>query len=103
MFGRRRFLQSLGAFAASGLVPARAQARFATYPFTLGVASGYPSPSGVVLWTRLTGELGPASIPVRWEVASDDAFHSVVFSGETTAEQAWAHSARVEVRGLEPD
>jgi phosphodiesterase/alkaline phosphatase D-like protein len=27
--------------------------RFSNYPFSLGVASGDPSPDGVVLWTRL--------------------------------------------------
>ncbi len=30
-----------------------ARARFASYPFTLGIASGDPTPDGVVLWTRL--------------------------------------------------
>ena len=50
------------------------------YPFTLGVASGQPSPKGFVLWTRLApvplapdglgGVSGPAS--VRWEVAADE-------------------------------
>ena len=27
--------------------------KFKQYPFTLGVASGDPSPDGIVLWTRL--------------------------------------------------
>jgi alkaline phosphatase D len=103
MFDRRRFLQTLGAAAASGVLPAWSQPRFASYPFSLGVASGYPSPSGVVLWTRLTGDLGPASIPVRWQLASDEGMLAIVVSGEITAEQQWAHSTRVEVQGLDPD
>jgi alkaline phosphatase D len=30
-----------------------ADVRFTDDPFTLGVASGYPEPNAVVLWTRL--------------------------------------------------
>ncbi len=103
MFDRRRFLQTSTALLLSNSFSACAQARFTTYPFTLGVASGYPSPDGVVLWTRLMGELDPAAIPVRWEVAADESMKLIVLSGETTAEPAWAHSVHVEVRGLEPD
>ena len=34
----------------------RARPAFTGYPFTLGVASGEPVSSGVVLWTRLAPE-----------------------------------------------
>jgi len=105
MIGRRRFLEVLAALGVSQALPTCATDRkvsFDSYPFTLGVASGYPSPSGVVLWTRLMG-LEPLEIPVRWEVAADEAMRQVIFSGNTTADPAWAHSARVEVQGLEPD
>ena len=95
MFTRRRFLQSLGVLA----VP---KFEILGNPFSLGVASGYPSPDGVVLWTRLMG-VEPVSLPLRWEVAADEAMKSIVLSGTATAEPAWAHSAHVEVRGLEPD
>jgi alkaline phosphatase D len=94
MFTRRRFLQGLGALAVSPRL--RAQ----TYPFALGVASGYPAPSGVTLWTRLEGLL-PA-VPVKWEVARDEAMRQVVSSGETLALPEWAHSVHVDVQGLEP-
>jgi alkaline phosphatase D len=93
---RRRFLKHLGALGVSAALP-----KFGAYPFGLGVASGYPSAESVVLWTRLTGELGPLAIPVRWEIAADEAMKSVVFSGITDAEPAWAHSVHVEVSGLE--
>jgi alkaline phosphatase D len=98
MFDRRRFLQSLGALAVSPAVP-----RFNSYPFSLGIASGYPSPGSVVLWTRLTGELDPLAIPVRWEVAADESMRSIVLSGEANADPAWAHAVHVEVQGLDPD
>src|SRR3954447_19378378 len=103
MFQRRRFLQSLATLAAAAAVPRAAISGFKAYPFTLGVASGYPSATSVVLWTRLMGDLDPAPIPVRWEISSDEAMKSVVRSGSISADPAWAHSARVEVQGLEPD
>jgi alkaline phosphatase D len=97
MFTRRRFLQSLGALA----VPTRLHAQ--TFPFALGVASGYPSADSVVLWTRLTGVLDPLAVPVRWEIAADEAMKTIVMSGTAQAEPAWAHSVHVQVRGLVPE
>jgi alkaline phosphatase D len=96
MFTRRRFLQSLGALAVS------TRTAVAADPFSLGVASGYPSPDGVVLWTRLMG-VDPVALSLRWEIAADEAMKFIVLSGTATAEPAWAHSAHVEARGLEPD
>ena len=94
MFTRRRFLQGLGALAASPQLQAQDN------PFALGVASGYPTPASVVLWTRLLGVGEPR---VRWEVAADEAMRKVVLHGETDADPAWAHSVHVEVEGLQPD
>ncbi|MDX1374368.1 MAG: alkaline phosphatase D family protein [Burkholderiales bacterium] len=74
------------------------------------MASGYPWPRGVVLWTRLItdfeqgdGGLGTAAIPVRWEIAADDAMRRIVASGTAAASPEWAHAVHVEVKGLEPD
>jgi alkaline phosphatase D len=95
MFTRRRFLQGTAALAVSPLLYAQGN------PFSLGVASGYPLPSGVTLWTRLMG--AASSIPVKWEVATDESMKSVVISGSATAEPEWAHSVHVDVQGLEPE
>src|SRR5512134_1390275 len=105
MIARRRFLQALAAAAVSPALPSSAQppARFASNPFALGVASGYPHPGGMVLWTRLLGDFGPQDVAVRWEVGEDEAMRKIVASGSALAEGAWAHSARVEPKGLEPD
>jgi len=105
MTDRRRFLQALAAAGVSRALPGCAQARprFASYPFGLGVASGYPHPGGMVLWTRLTGELAPLALPVRWEVAADESMAKVVATGDAVAEPDWAHSLRVDAKGLEPD
>jgi alkaline phosphatase D len=98
MYTRRAFLKALGALGAAHALPS-----FAANPFSLGVASGYPSPDGVVLWTRLGAVLDPVPVPVRWEIAADEAMKSIIFSGETTADAAWAHSVHVEVKGLSPE
>jgi len=74
------------------------------FPFELGVASGEPAADGVVLWTRLLdlpGDPG-AGLPVRWEVATDDSFRSIVRRGEAAALAELGHSVHVEVEGLEP-
>ncbi len=76
--------------------------------FTLGVASGDPTPDGFVLWTRLAplplqgGGMPPEPVPVRWQVASDEKMTNMVAEGTTTATPGLAHSVHVEVGGLAP-
>ena len=96
---RRRFLTvagtAAGAVAVTQLPFAKARTappRFTGYPFTLGVASGDPTPNGVVLWTRLApapldpqGGMPDKAIPVQWEVAKDENFTQVVARGEEQA------------------
>ncbi|MEX2197972.1 MAG: alkaline phosphatase D family protein [Burkholderiales bacterium] len=101
MTDRRTFLQALAAATVSPALPACAQPRFAADPFALGVASGYPHPGGMVLWTRLVG-VDPVAVPVRWEIASTRSMRNIVAAGSTYADPQWAHSVRVEPQGLEP-
>jgi len=70
--------------------------------FALGVASGSPTASSVVLWTRLSGDMAEAEVPVAWEVAADERFTQIVARGEEPARAADAHSVHLEVRGLQP-
>ena len=63
MTDRRRFLQATTALGLAGLVPGVASA--SAYPFTLGVASGYPLSDGMVLWTRLAPEPAAADGGLR--------------------------------------
>ncbi len=113
-FDRRKFLQALAAAGLYAAADARAQPsakpRFAADPFSLGVASGYPLPSGMVLWTRLAprpdedgGGMGRAIVPVRWEVAKDEAMRDIVASGSAEAAPEWGHSVHAEPQGLAPD
>ena len=112
---RRRTLLRMAATLAAGALlspplvrPARAQSRFNSDPFTLGVASGSPRPDSVVLWTRLApgplagGALPPENIELKWEVARDEHFRDIVRRGTALATPELAHSVRAEVMGLEP-
>jgi len=80
------------------------------YPFQLGVASGDPTPTGVVLWTRLAplpfvpgGGMPARAVPVEWQVARDERFRHVVRDGTSWALPELAHSVHVQVDGLRPD
>jgi alkaline phosphatase D len=67
-------------------------------PFTLGVASGDPDSTGVVLWTRLMGGL-TGDVEVVWLVEGE---HGLVAAGTATATDDDAHSVHVLVEGLQP-
>lgn len=102
---RRSFLAGAGALWLPSM--ARAQAPLAAEPFGLGVASGQPRATGVVLWTRLMAADPSATlagpVPVQWTIAEDERLQTVVRSGEAVAEARWAHSLHVEVEGLRPN
>ena len=112
---RRDFLADLARLAAlTAVVPndwrVTLRPRFADDPFTLGVASGDPTPGGAVLWTRLAprpldpdGGMLTAKAAVDWEVAEDDRFAKVVQKGRATAAIELGYSVHVDVTGLQPD
>ncbi len=83
--------------------------KYQDYPFTLGVASGDPSPNSVVLWTRLAPNptlgvsMPPINVPVQWQVAKDKKMGQIIATGEVIATPELAHSVRVVVNRLEPN
>ncbi|MGW5362815.1 alkaline phosphatase D family protein [Actinopolymorpha pittospori] len=115
--GRRTLLLGgLGGIAAGSLVASPQSAYAAPKPaavkdpFTLGVASGDPSPDGFVLWTRLArnplaedglGGMAYKPIEVEWQVATDERFRRIVQADTVTAYPQAAHSVHVEVNGLD--
>ena len=115
---RRTFLVTAGLVAGAVTVPSRAAAHAAPRsrslpadPFTLGVASGDPDHDGFVLWTRLAlqplaedglGGMPSRTLPVRWEVATDERFRHIVRRGTAVARPEAAHSVHVELNGLQP-
>lgn len=94
----RRCLAVPGAAAAARLHPAGETA--SGEEFAHGVASGDPDVDRVVLWTRVSGATGDAS--VRWTVTEDAAMRSVVTSGEAVAGPGSDHTLHVDVTGLAP-
>lgn len=90
-------------------LPALSKVAVPSYPFALGVASGSPLPSSVVLWTRLISDPLAAqafsvhAVGVRWEVAEDEGFKRIAAKGTTTATPELAHSVHIDVKGLQPD
>ena len=114
--GSRRDFLRVGGSAAGlimlGTLPATrsdAQRRIPDFPFTLGIASGDPTSTGVVLWTRLApdplrgGGMPAQRVRVRWELADDEQFSRIVQRGDVLALPELAHSVHVEVEGLAPD
>ena len=112
---RRIFLTDLSRYAAlAAVVPnvwrVTSRPRFADDPFQLGVASGDPTSTGGVLWTRLAprpfepdGGMDGTRTAVNWEVADDDQFKTVVKKGRATAAPELSFSVHVNVDGLQPD
>jgi alkaline phosphatase D len=111
---RRTFV--LGSLTTAGALAfpsvARAAASVAAFPFTLGVASGEPDSTSVVLWTRLAtaptnadgqGGMANADVEVDWQVCADSSFSTLVASGSVTAHYASAHSVHAVAGGLAPD
>src|SRR3954468_493315 len=109
---RRTFV--LGGVAAAGAVvaPLSSAGAAVPYPFQLGVASGEPDSTSVVLWTRLApsplnadghGGVGSAGVTVDWQVSSSSTFASLVAAGTVTARYADAHAVHVVAGGLAPD
>ena len=98
--GRRALLQGSAALTFAPWLLRHAGA--ADVPrFALGIASGQPHASGMVLWTRLTGAGLPARVPVQWELARDEGFADIVARGDEVAEADWAHSVHAEPIGLD--
>lgn len=103
-------LAAANVFAAATPVRAQSTPRFTGYPFTLGVASGYPAADGVTLWTRLApspltsdgGMDGASAVSVSWQVAEDEGFARIAAEGKVSAAAELAHSVHVEVQGLQP-
>ena len=102
---RRDFLADVARLAAlSAIVPndwrVVFRPRWADDPFQLGVASGDPTTTSAVIWTRLAprplepegGMAGPRT-GVNWEVADDEQFTRIVKRGRATAVPELAYSA----------
>lgn len=71
-------------------------------PFPQGIASGDPRPDGVLLWTRVAPSSPGARESVRYVVATDPSFTSIVTQGTVLALPESDHTVRVRLSGLAP-
>ena len=90
-------------YAALGHRAAQARPFFnpALRPFYHGVASGDPTATGVMLWTRVTPPTDLV-VPVAWRVATDAALANVVKSGRAQADRSTDYTVRIDATGLQP-
>ena len=107
--GRRTFL--MGALATGAAVSGpfnyAAAARKRALPmandgaFRTGVASGFPRPQGIPLWTRLAGLKQDAKLDLV--IAKDRKFANVVEERKVVAQKKRDYTARTFVNDLDPD
>ncbi|MEM5516362.1 alkaline phosphatase D family protein [Henriciella sp. AS95] len=69
--------------------------------FLHGVASGDPTPTAIVIWTRVSSP-GVEAITVEFEVALDAAFQDIIRSGKTLTSAARDFTVKVDVTSLSP-
>lgn len=71
--------------------------------FDHGVASGDPLSDRVILWTRVTPDQENAgNVKVSWEVATDQAFSSIVLSDSATTDASRDFTMKVDATNLNP-
>ncbi|MEH6827764.1 alkaline phosphatase D family protein [Parasphingorhabdus sp.] len=96
----RRQLMALGTFGLGALsVPASASLMSAK-GFTHGVASGEPSKSSVLLWTRY---IGNGDVKLTAEISSNADFSGAKIAGEVEALVDRDHIAKITAQGLDPN
>jgi len=96
----RRQLMALGTFGLGALsVPASASLMSAK-GFTHGVASGEPSKSSVLLWTRYVGN---GDVKLTAEISSNADFSGAKIAGEVEALVDRDHIAKITAQGLDPN
>ena len=92
-------LFGLGALASSGS-GAGADTLLAAKGFTHGVASGEPTATSVLLWTRFVG--GDGGTKLRAEISEDASFKRIISGGDVMATPARDHIAKLVLRRLKP-
>ncbi len=70
-------------------------------PFYHGVASGDPTTSAVIIWTRVTTQ-NPTAV-VNWKVATDVNLLNIVKSGTAYTDAGKDFTVKVDVTGLQPN
>ena len=115
----RRFFLKIGTYLGGGLILAgmplsffgatQRLTRVSSNPFTLGVASGDPTPDLNCLMDSPGPEspLGAADVSgsvleIDYELSDSENFNNILRSGSVAAPELLGYSAHADVRGLEP-
>ena len=70
--------------------------------FKHGVASGDPTQTQVILWTRVTPASGSGAIPVTWSISRDPHFKAIAKRGTFVTGPERDYTVKVDVDGLAP-
>lgn len=70
-------------------------------PFYLGVASGDPMASKVIIWTHITSSNNNET--VFWQVSTDSNFNQIVASGDTVTDALRDFTVKIDVANLQPN
>ncbi|MDV6250833.1 alkaline phosphatase D family protein [Vibrio sp. EA2] len=99
-FSRRDFMKAVSSTAvATGLIGCGSDSsELVVVTFDYGVASGDPTQTQVIIWTRVTTEAD--YVDVTWQVASDEGFSDVVQSGVFTTDTSRDFTVKVDVQNL---
>lgn len=106
MLSRRHFVGTLAG--AAMMMPSLVRAALKVNPFTLGVASGMPRDTSVILWTRLApdplngGGMEAVDVPVRVRVWADQGRRKLVREWDVRATADDGHSVHAKLEGLQP-
>lgn len=92
---RRFFIKSLLFFVSSLSLKVFSLNKKEPISFDFSVASGDPTNSQVILWTKLTSN-DPIEIDVEWEVSNDASFKSIINSGTSLAKPINNHTVKVD-------
>lgn len=114
MVSRRQFVYNAALLALTGchagqLQPDRGRVGLTDgYPFSLGIASGDPTATSVVLWTRLapaplSDNLLLDAVSVDWIIATDPGLKEITQTGQIMALPSNAHCVHVGAVNLDPD
>ena len=103
---RRRALKllGLGALSPAAASPISANPSETPSRFHHGVAAGDPTPTGLIIWTRITPK-DPAhrdALPLTWVVAEDPGFGRIAARGRAVAGADRDFTVKIDVVGLSP-
>ncbi|MFT6712578.1 MAG: alkaline phosphatase D, partial [Arenicella sp.] len=98
---RRDLLTKVGPAVAATVAASRLVAAGGPVAFQHGVASGDPTQTRLIIWSRIT--TNQQTIPVVWELSKDKTFNSLVRSGVVTTSAGTDYTIKVDADKLQAD